>query len=271
MRVALADYYRGKHALITGGSSGIGLAMAKTLLDFQASVTLIARTQSALDKAQAELQQRSYSAQVEILRLDVSDWPTVNEQLSAHLETHPAQILINSAGVSRPGRFLEQGPEIARTIMDINYFGCLHTCKIVAPHLIGQGGGDIMNIGSLAGAISIYGYTAYASSKFALSGFSEALRAELKPHKVRVSHLLPPDTDTPMLHRERNYIPAETLAIAGTVKTMAASEVAEAALKGIAKGRYEIVPGTESKATLLVSRLSPRLGRKICDYLASKA
>ena len=142
---------------------------------------------------------------------------------------------------------------------------------MVAPHFVARGAGYIMNVGSLAGVLSIYGYSAYAASKFAMYGFSDALRAELKPHGVHVTHLLPPDTDTPQHAAEQALLPEETKAIAGNVKMMTAEAVAKAGLEGMAAGRFEVIPGMDGRMTILAARLLPNVARWVVDGAAKKA
>ena len=123
----------------------------------------------------------------------------------------------------------------------------------------------------MAGVIGIYGYTAYAASKFAICGLSEALRGEMWPHKVAVSVCMPPDTDTPQLAFENQYKPKETKAIAGNVKTMTADAVASAMLDGMAAGKFEIIPGMDGKVSALAQRWVPGIVRMVCDGAQKKA
>lgn len=261
-------YFNGKHVLVTGGSSGIGLSVASQLLGHGASITILARRQSLLDEAKAALgaPQRTHT-----LAVDVADEPAVTQKVGAHLTQYPADMLINNAGVVMPGRFVELEYRHFREMMDVNYFGTVHMCRAVIPQLIGRGGGHVLNVSSMAGAIGIYGYTAYAASKFAICGFSEALRGEMWPHKIRVSVCLPPDTDTPQLVFENQFKPAETKAIAGNVKTMTADDVATSILTGMAKGKYEIVPGMDGQLTVTASRFLPGVTRWVCDRSQKKA
>ena len=262
-----AEFFRGKSVLITGGSSGIGLAAATQLLGHGASVTLIARREAVLEEARTGLG----GERVHTVALDVSDEAAVTEKIGAHLSAHPADVLLNNAGVVMPGRFLELEARHFHEMMDINYFGAVNMCRVVLPHLIARGGGAVCNVSSVAGAIGIYGYTAYAASKFAVRGFSEALRGEMWPHKVSVHTCLPPDTDTPQLVFENQYKPKETRAIAGTVKTMSAAAVAEAMLAGIAAGDFEIVPGMDGKFSVIGARVFPGLARWVCDGAQKRA
>lgn len=264
--MGVADYFRGKHVLVTGGSSGIGFATAQKLVGFGAEVSLLARRAEQLEEARARLGGKPH-----ILPVDVADLEAVRTKVGAHIQAHPADMLINNAGVVMPGRFLELKDEEFRWMMDINYFGTVHMCRTVLPQLVARGGGHLLNVSSMAGVIGIYGYTAYAASKFAICGLSEAIRGEMWPHKIRVSVCYPPDTDTPQLAFENQYKPKETKAIAGNVKMMPADAVADAILGGMAAGSFEIVPGLDSKVSVLAQRWVPGVVRMVCDSSQRKA
>jgi 3-dehydrosphinganine reductase len=268
---SVSEFYRGKSAIVTGGSSGIGLAVAKKLAGYGASVAIVARRQSVLEEARAEILKAVPNATVHTIALDVSQEDRVAAVMAEHLARHPANVLINNAGVVMPGRFLELEAKHFREMMDINYFGTVAMCRAVLPHFVKNGGGSVLNVSSMAGVIGIYGYTAYAASKFALCGFSEALRAEMWPHKVSVHVCLPPDTDTPQLAFENQYKPKETKAIAGNVKTMSADAVADILLAGMAGGKFEIVPGMDGRFSVLAQRLVPGVVRMVCDSAQKKA
>jgi 3-dehydrosphinganine reductase len=268
--MGLGSYFGGKHVLVTGGSSGIGLALARRLVDLGAEVTLVARRQGPLDAARAELAARA-PGRVHALALDVADQDAVARDLGAHLDARPADMLINNAGVAMPGRFLEMDPRQYRDQMEINYFGAVHTCRVVVPRLVAKGGGHVVNVGSLLSVMGIYGYTAYAATKFALYGFSECLRAELKPHGVHVTVLLPPDTDTPQHAAELAHLPAETRAIAGNVKMLSAEAVADALLRGMAARRFEVIPGVDGWFTVQANRWIPGVVRAFCDRAQQRA
>lgn len=265
------QYFKDQHAIVTGGSSGIGLAAARLLAGYGADLTLVARREKLLEEAKAELEKAFPGRAVHILALDVSNEDEVQARMGAHLKAHPARMLINNAGIAYPGRFLEQESKMYRQHMDINYFGVVNMCRTVVPHMIEQGGGHVTNVGSLLSVMGIYGYTAYAASKFALYGFSECLRAELWPHQIAVSVLLPPDTDTPQHAAEMELLPEETKAIAGNVKMLSAEHVAETMLKGMAAKKFELIPGLESRFTVAANRWIPGVVRQFCDHAQKKA
>ncbi len=265
---AAQRFYRGQRALVTGGSMGIGLALARGLADAGAHLTLVARQVAPLEAAQAELRARAPGVEVATLALDVGDEARVRAALAEELAARPIDILVNNAGVSRPGRFLETDPDEFHRHMRVNFHGPVALVRAVAPHLVARGRGTIVNVSSVAGVMGVYGYTAYASSKFALQGFSECLRGELAPHGVQVSVVMPPETDTPMLAGEQAFLPAETKAIAGTIRTMSADDVARATLEGVARGDFEITPGAATTWTVRMARMFPAVQRAYCDWRA---
>jgi 3-dehydrosphinganine reductase len=156
-------------------------------------------------------------------------------------------LLINSAGITQPGYIQELGLEVFREMMEVNYFGTVNTVKAALPGMMGRGWGHIVNISSVAGFGGVFGYSAYGASKFAVRGFSDVLRAEMKPHGINVSVVFPPDTDTPQLAYEKPFQPPETKVMNTKAKTLSAEEVAKCVLRGVERGKYIILPGTDTK------------------------
>jgi 3-dehydrosphinganine reductase len=263
--------FRDKHVVLTGGSSGIGKALALRLAELGAELTLIARRANLLEQTRDEIAKHHPHAQVHLIAVDVSDADAVERQVGPHLDAHPPDMLINNAGIATPGRFLEQDLDEIRRHMDVNFFGMVHMTRLVVPRLVARGSGHVANVGSLLSVMGIYGYTAYAASKFAMQGFSECLRGELKPHGIQLTMLQPPDTDTPQHTAELEIMPAETKAIAGNVKMLSAESVADALLDGMAAGRFEVIPGLDGRLTVWAHRTLPGLVRWVCDGAQQKA
>lgn len=263
-----------KVVLITGGSSGIGLALAKLLAARGAHVWLAAREPGRLASALNEVESaRSSTAQ---------RCGTVQADLSIPAQAGAAvaevsrsagipDVVINSAGAAHPGYVQDLPLDIFRWMMEINYFATVYVTKAVLPGMLERRSGHILNISSLAGLHGFFGYTAYGASKFAVTGFSEALRAELKPHGIRVSVVFPPDTDTPQLAYENRYKPAETKALSGAANVLPVEKVAQAILRQAERGHYMIFPGSEARLIhLLSSKLPKRLVFAVLDWLASQ-
>jgi 3-dehydrosphinganine reductase len=119
--------------------------------------------------------------------------------------------------------------------------------RAVAPALMARRSGHIVNVSSVAGFMGIFGYTAYSSAKYAVMGFSEALRSEPHPYGVKVTVVCPPDTDAPGLAFEKSLRPPETDKVVGNIAAVAPSVIAEAIVRGGERGKSLIVPGALSK------------------------
>ncbi|MGF1486371.1 MAG: SDR family oxidoreductase [Prochloraceae cyanobacterium] len=257
------DKFTGKNIIITGGSSGIGKACGKKFASLGANITIVARDENKLSIAKKEIEKNSQNKTQKIVDLvaDVSDRSQIEKaiELSVNKIGDP-DILITSAGIAVPGYFQQQSLEIFERSMAINYFGSLYAIKAVLPFMINKKQGHIVLISSGAGAIGIYGYTTYSPTKFALTGLAECLRSELKPFKINVSIVYPPDTDTPQLQAENKTKPAATKMIAGTAKLWSAENVAKIIVEGIENNYFKIAPGLEMTLLLkLNSFLKPIL------------
>jgi len=264
--------FHGLHAIITGGSSGIGKATACRLAQAGAQVTLIARDPLKLQAAQAEVEAHRESAQQRVLALsaDVSQCAEVDRAVAVATRVNgPADILIASAGVVQPGYFDQLPLAAFERTMAIDYFGALHAVRSVLPGMRQKGHGHIVMISSGAGLIGVFGYTSYSPAKFAVRGLAEALRAELKADNIRLSVVYPPDTDTPQLHEENKTKPVETRIIAGQGGLWTADAVAGAIFAGIRRDAFRITPGIQM--TLLAwlnSLVEPALARYIDSVVA---
>ena len=264
--------FSGKIAYITGGSSGIGLACAELLAARGADVVIFARGQQQLDSAlrEIELSRVSPKQRFTAVSLDVSLREQAENLLSKTVADFGGpDILINSAGVSHPRKFEDIPYAKFDEIVRINLNGTWNTVSILLPHIKVRGG-YIINVSSVAGYIGVFGMTAYSASKFAVVGFSEALRSELKRFNINVSVLCPPDVDTPMLERAGKIKPEETKAISATARVMKAEEVAKAVIDAMAKDGFLILPGSGAKFTYNMKRLLPRLVESITDNRISK-
>lgn len=258
------------HAIITGGSSGIGLATAHALAKRGATVSLVARRQQVLDQAADEL--RAAGATVHTESVDVSDQAALTAAIG-RLEqaAGPCDTLITSAGQARPGRFLELEDDVFRQMMEVDYYGTLYAIRAIAPGMAERRSGSIVAVSSGAGLLGVYGYTAYGASKFAVRGLMEALRTELTPYGVHVACVYPPDVDTPQLAEENEFKPAETAAISGTVKAIQPEQVAASILKAIDKRRFAVYPTADIAALAAVGPLAAPVLRRLMDRRVRRA
>lgn len=270
----MKNIYQGKLALITGGSSGIGYEIARQLVEFGCSVLLLAREKEKLDKAQKALQAFVLfpNQKVTTVSADVSDYEAMQRIAAETISSAGLpDYIFNCAGVARPGYVEELPIEVYKWTMDIDYHGTVNVTKAFLPALINRGSGHIINISSMAGAIGAFGYTAYSGAKFAVRGFTDTLRAELKPKGIHVSLVFPPDTDTPQLTWETQYKPPETAILAGSDKPLRAADVARRILNDVSRNKYAIVPGLNAKLMYWLATHLGGLVYPIMDIMVADA
>lgn len=263
-----------RHAILTGGSSGIGKATAMLLAQKGAGITIMARRPDVLASARDEIAARCASPQQRVLAVpvDVADRAAVSAAIAqACAENGPCDLLVASAGIAHPGYFSELDDEIFERTMQINYFGTLYAVRAVVPVMRANRSGRIVMISSGAGLIGLFGYSPYSPTKFAQRGLADCLRAELVRDGIGVSVVFPPDTDTPQLAEEMKTKPLETQALTGSAKTWSADAVAASIVRGIERRQFWITPGAEMYfLSRIHSLLLPALNWYV-DRVAAKA
>ncbi|HPH95498.1 MAG TPA: SDR family oxidoreductase [Anaerolineaceae bacterium] len=265
--------FENQRVLVTGGSSGIGLALALRLAAAGAHISLLARRPERLAAAQEAVRAACVRSdqQVEALVGDVSCANEVTPLLNEWIKRNgPPNYVFNSAGISHPGYFQDLPLDIFEQMMSVNYFGTVYVTKAVVPAMLAAQSGHIVNISSVAGFLGVFGYTAYGASKFAVRGFSDALRAELKPQGIQVSIVFPPDTDTPQLAYEMQFKPPETRHLSGG-HALSADAVAKSILAHVEKKRYIIIPDLESRLYFNLSGLLGDLLYPVMDWMVADA
>jgi len=178
--------FKGKSVLTTGGSRGVALVLARKLAAEGAHLTLVGRSTQSLEAAEAEL--NAIGGRVFIVPADVrveKEAVAAVQQAIAHYGS--LDVLINNAGVIQVGPFDVMLREDFEDAMNTHFWGPLALITAALPHMIDRGDGRIVNISSIGGRVAVPHLAPYTASKFALAGLSDALRAELAPHKIAVT------------------------------------------------------------------------------------
>jgi 3-dehydrosphinganine reductase len=248
-----------RHVIVTGGSRGLGKSIAAQAAARGDRVSLIARDSAQLDAVAAKLGPDGVAWEA----ADVTDHDALEGAIARLVaKGGPCELLVAAAGAARPGYFLELEDAVFRAQMDLNYFGVLNAVRAVAPAMVERRRGNIVAIASAAALVGVYGYAAYAPSKFAVHGLMEVVRSELKPFGVHVSCVFPPDMDTPGFAEENRTKPEECARISAGIKPRDPNDVARAVLRGVDRGRFVI---TADPQTTLLARagglLAPALHR----------
>lgn len=260
-----------RRIIITGGSSGLGLALARHYAAEGHRLGLVARNREKLEATVAELNTLSPGGTAEYRSADVSDESAAAaaiEQLADSLGG--IDLLINSAGILREGRFEELPPETFHQLMDANLFGTINTTRAALPYLQSSRG-QLVNIASMAAFSGVFGYSAYTASKHALAGFTESLRYELKPRGITVQLVCPPEFDSPMVDELDRYRSAENRAHTQMIPKEPVEAIARDTVKAIASRRYLTVTGFRARCAALGIRHFPGITRFIADRVISKA
>jgi 3-oxoacyl-[acyl-carrier protein] reductase len=187
---------KGKVALITGGTKGIGRAIAEALAREGMDICISARKEDEIERTVAEIGDLG-DIKVTGAAADVRDYDEV-KALVAHTKTELGglDVLVNNAGIGKFETVEEMSPDDFRAILETNLFGVFYCCHEAIPLMRARGGGYIINISSLAGVNAHPRMSAYNASKFALNGFSEALMQEVRHENIRVSYIMPGSVNT---------------------------------------------------------------------------
>jgi 3-dehydrosphinganine reductase len=259
-----------KTVVITGGSSGIGLDIAKAYTIQGANIILLARNPLRLDEALNDCKALVQSDKQQILAfsVDVTNKAQLANAVSAiNKQVGDPDLLVLSAGIVASERFIEQSDEDFDSIIQTNVMGSRAVARAFLPNMIVRKSGQICFISSLGGLISTYGYSAYGASKFAVIGMAGCMRQELAEHNVGVSVVCPPEVDTPMVTKESEHILPQTRFIKDLGGTLQPITVTNATLKGVAKNKFIIVPGFMAKLSYWQARVFPRTFATFVQFL----
>jgi short-subunit dehydrogenase len=260
-------HVKGKKALITGGASGIGLAIAARLANKGAVPIILDMNRASLDKALAELKGEGYEAygfQADVTRID--ELRRIRDELEA--EGKSPDILVNCAGITLIAHVNATEHEEWQRIIDVNLMGTINTIETFVPAMTERGSGHVVNIGSIDGIIPVPGQSAYCASKFAVTGLTEVMHYDLKHNGVGVTLVCPGYVNTPLantstmkdlpLHFKGARLAERFLKLFGGPPRKVAYHVVEA----ITHNKFLLIPGLPSRIFYHYHRLFPRLATR---------
>lgn len=262
-----------KHVLITGGSTGIGLALAIQFAKLGAAVTVLARSATKLKDAEAQIQAARPGAKVQSFSTDVKAFEQVQAAVAKAEQSFGAvDVVVPCAGASHPARFVEQDIAFFEQDMQLNYFGTLYTLKVVVPGMTQRKRGRVLFVTSVCATIGFAGMASYTPTKYALKGLADTLRNELIGTGVQLHVAYPMDTQTPGFEEENKTKPPECHAISrisGEVNLFTADQAASSIMKGFLKGQYSIkTPDFFSNLLITsMSNVTPRMYPLIVEML----
>ena len=255
----MSDPFQGRVAVVTGGASGIGLAMAQAFAARGAKLALADIREDALDAAVKEFE--SSETDVVGIPTDVTKRESV-EMLADQVFSRygAAHIVCNNAGIAPLGSIVGADPDDWGTTMDINLWGVVHGIDAFVPRMIEQKqGGHIVNTASMAGLIGMQYLGLYCVTKFAVVGLTESLERELRPHDIGVSALCPMMVTTPIgknsarsLGREAPTQIGSTEPATGAMKGgfIKPEQVARKVVRAIEERRFYILTHPEQREIL---------------------
>jgi short-subunit dehydrogenase len=257
---------RGAAAAVTGAASGIGRALALELAARGCDLALADRDDAGLATLAAEIA-RAHPQKITVRRVDVGEPKQIQDFAQAAIADHPGlNIVINNAGVALMGQFDEIDQAQMDWLMNINFWGVVHGTRAFLPHLGRQREAHIVNLSSIFGIIAPPGQTAYAAAKFAVRGFSEALRHELAlaASPVRLSVVHPGGVATNIARNSRTGIGmtdnarrAESIERFDAVAKTTPKDAALRIIKGIEKNQPRILIGNDARFMDLLQRFRP--------------
>ena len=240
--------------VITGASSGIGRATALKLAQQKASVVLVSRQSEALHELAQECEQ--YGARALAVATDVSDEIAVQSLASRTVQAFGRiDVWINNAGIYMMGRFEDTPSESFRRLFEVNFFGVIHGSRAALAQFRRQDSrGTLINVASVVGKVGEPFASAYSSSKFAITGFDDCLRAELGDSpNIHVCTIFPSSTDTPLFQHAANYAGR---AIKAMPPVYPPEDVADAIIKCI-KNPKSKVPVGNARSTIAMHNMAP--------------
>lgn len=251
-----------QRVVITGASSGVGRALAERLAAEEARLLLVARRSEALDELASEIAGRGCERPA-VVAGDVTQ-PEARAAIVAEAGRlwGAVDVLVNNAGVSAHGRFATSTPETLRQIMEVNFFAAAELTRESLTLLQEGERALVVNVGSALGHRGVPHNSEYCASKFALRGWSESIRSELKPLGIGVLMVSPGTIDTEFFD---HLVSRQGATPWPEQKGVPAAAVAEQVVAAISRGRAEVFPNWRGRSLVMLNRVAPRLVDRVMN------
>src|SRR4051812_22337690 len=247
----------GRRVLVTGGSRGIGAALARGITERGGSVAVVARASSDLDDVAEAIGATAYPC-------DLSDLAAIPRLVEEVESDGAVDVLVNNAGVSNVGWFLDRTVGELDQVLTVNLLAPMHLCRALLPLMVDRGRGHVVNISSMAGVIAPPGLAAYGASKAGLAHFTAGLRADLRDTPLRFTTVHLGSVSTDMDEEARSYGPMRELAAKSGGRDITAMPVFVAAvLDAIENDRDEVRVPAVMAPLAMAAELPRKVGRLI--------
>ena len=261
---------KGKVIIITGASSGIGMALAKHLAGMGSKLVLAARSSDKLSQLKSELE--PLSTEIITVPTDVTNEADCKKLVVETVGRFGViDVLINNAGISMRALFEDTDLDVIRRVMDVNFWGAVYCTKYALPHLL-KSGGSVVGVSSIAGYKGLPGRTGYSSSKFALQGFLEVLRIENMKKGLHVLIACPGFTASNIRNTAlsaRGDEQGESPRDEG--KMMTAGEVAVHIVRAIQRRKDRLTLTTQGRMTVMLNKFFPKfMDRMVYNHMAKE-
>jgi len=261
---------KNKVVIITGASSGIGLALVKEFAELKAKVVLAARNYNKIKQLEEEIINNGGDALA--IQTDVSKEEDCKNLIRETVKKfEKIDILINNAGISMRALFIDLNLDVLKKLMDVNFWGTVYCTKYALPYLI-KAKGSIVGVSSIAGFVGLPARTGYSSSKFAMNGFLNTLRIETLKTGLHVMIIAPGFTASNI---RKTSLTADGSTQKETPrneeKMMSAEKVAKHLIKGIKKRKRTVILTTQGKLTVFLNKFFPSfMDKMIYNHMAKE-
>jgi NAD(P)-dependent dehydrogenase (short-subunit alcohol dehydrogenase family) len=265
--------FKGKSVLVTGGSRGLGLLLARRFAALGARLTIVARDPAELDLARRELSALS-GARVLALPADVSNQEDMAWAVERAAERFGRlDVVVNNAGIIQVGPLEHMTIEDFETAMAVHFWGPLYTTLAALPYLAEQGGGRIVNIASIGGKIAVPHLLPYSASKFALVGLSNGLQAELAKDKIYVTTVCPglmrtgSHVNARFKGRQQKEFAWFALSDSFPLASMSGERAARRIVEACRRGEPHLLLSPQARAATLGAALLPNLTARLLQLV----